>query len=117
MTSDQPTRPPLRGGHQIITWEAMQSLPDWQRALWAKDVAQLALEYAAYGDTYYGNFTLGRRLEAFDKLRVVVSGHTHVGVDSTHTCPDQRHIQALVVDSDYEKPNYVVVDTNTFPIA
>jgi len=43
----------LRGGHQVITWAALQALPKWQRDLWEPESEKLVKEYSLYGDTYY----------------------------------------------------------------
>jgi predicted phosphohydrolase len=71
-------------------------------------------QWNSAGDAYYGNWTLGRRVEGFRKLRMVVSGHTHLGKLAVHTAPDGRKIAAVVVGSDYDKPAYHLVDTATF---
>jgi hypothetical protein len=43
----------MRGGHKLITWAAVQCLPDWQRQLWEPEQLPLANDYSGYGDTYY----------------------------------------------------------------
>jgi len=45
----------LKGGHPIITWAAIQCLPDWQKTIWEPESRRLAEEYSLYGDTYYEN--------------------------------------------------------------
>ncbi len=47
--------PEFIGGHRIITWAAMQALPDWQREIWQEHQYNLAERYALYGDLYYGH--------------------------------------------------------------
>jgi 3',5'-cyclic AMP phosphodiesterase CpdA len=66
------------------------------------------------GDAYYGNWTLGRRIESFEKVRMVVSGHTHLGVVAKHLTPDGRAIPAVTIGSEYGKPAYYVIDTDLF---
>jgi hypothetical protein len=44
----------LAGGHPIITWAAMQALPDWQREVWQDHQYNLAQRYSLYGDLYFG---------------------------------------------------------------
>jgi len=53
--SDNPEAVRFRGGHKIITWAALQALPDWQKEIWAPESMRLAEEYSLYGDTYYEN--------------------------------------------------------------
>jgi len=66
------------------------------------------------GDAYYGNWTLGRKIESFRKVRMVVSGHTHLGVVAKHVTPDGRAIPAVTIGSDYGRPAYYVIDTDLF---
>ncbi len=66
------------------------------------------------GDAYYGNWTLGRKIESFRKVCMVVSGHTHLGVVAKHVTPDGRTIPAVTIGSDYGRPAYYVIDTDLF---
>jgi len=52
-------------------------------------------------------------MEAFPKIRIAVSGHTHMGCVSRHTCDNGRSFPVIVIGSDYKKPAYLVVDTET----
>ena len=54
MKYDKNALPELAGGHRIITWAAMQALPDWQREIWQEHQYKLAERYALYGDMYFG---------------------------------------------------------------
>ena len=58
---------PLQGGHPLITWAALQALPEWQRELWKAEARELARTYSLYGDTYYTHKAeLGRFVELPD---------------------------------------------------
>ncbi len=70
-------------------------------------------KWSTAGDAYYGNWTLGQQMEAFSKVRAVVSGHTHMGCITRHTCADGRSLPVVVIGSDYHKPAYLIVDTET----
>ncbi len=71
-------------------------------------------KWNAGGDAYYGNWTLGRKIESFEKVRMVISGHTHLGVVAKHSTPGGRTIPAVTIGSDYGKPAYYVIDTGLF---
>jgi hypothetical protein len=45
-------RAPLRGGHPLITWAAMNGLPAWQRRLWQDRMYELAATHSFNGDAY-----------------------------------------------------------------
>ncbi|HEX9037112.1 MAG TPA: metallophosphoesterase [Ktedonobacterales bacterium] len=62
------------------------------------------------GNAYFGNLTLGARLEAARKLHGVISGHTHVSRQGWHPRPDGESPQVWVIDSDYGKPRSVTFD-------
>ena len=63
-----------------------------------------------YGNTYFGNFTLGARLLAARKLSCVISGHTHVPRQGRHPRADAEPLPVWVVDSDYTTPGYITYD-------
>jgi hypothetical protein len=65
-----------------------------------------------YGNAFFGNLTLGERLRGMKKLRAVVSGHTHIGVQVT-TAHETEPLPAWVTSSDFHKPTYVVYDSET----
>lgn len=57
----------FQGGHKLITWAAMQCLPEWQRHLWHAEQYDLADIYSLYGDLYYTRKEeLGRFVELPD---------------------------------------------------
>lgn len=60
-------------------------------------------------DAYYANFTLGRCVEQYSKVRWALAGHTHTPVRAYHTCPDVRMIYCSVVGSDYYCPDFEVI--------
>lgn len=65
-----------------------------------------------FSNAYFGNLTLGQRILQSNKLRVVVSGHTHVGRDGLVTrphAPDLSPIPVSVLASDYNNPVYQVI--------
>jgi hypothetical protein len=47
------SKPPLAGGHPLITQASLLALPVWQRELWQPEAEALARTYSLYGDTYY----------------------------------------------------------------
>lgn len=63
-------------------------------------------------NAYFGNLTLGREILRHDKVRLVVSGHTHVGVDATisPSGAEDKSIRVITVGSGYFKPKLQIVD-------
>jgi 3',5'-cyclic AMP phosphodiesterase CpdA len=61
-----------------------------------------------YGNAFFGNLTLGERVRQAQKVRAVVSGHTHIG--RTETLADERALPVWVIPSDFHKPKYVVFE-------
>jgi hypothetical protein len=62
------------------------------------------------GNPYFGHLTAGEALMGFGKLRYVVSGHTHVGLNGLVERPRLAPIATAVVPSEYGKPRWVTVD-------
>jgi len=63
-------------------------------------------------NAFFGNLTLGQRLTPMRKLRLVISGHTHVGREGRVARPEfagAAPIGAYVLPSDYHKPVHFVV--------
>jgi len=57
------------------------------------------------GNAYFGHFTLGKEVLKFDKVKHVVSGHTHRGI--------KYEIDGLTLEtigSDYGKPTYIQIE-------
>ena len=63
-----------------------------------------------FANAYYGNLTLGARLKDEPKLRAVVSGHTHWGINETLERKGLAAIDVRVVGSDYQIPNYTTIE-------
>lgn len=63
-----------------------------------------------FANAYYGNLTLGERLKHEPKLRAVVSGHTHWGIDETVQRNGLTPLAVRVVGSDYKIPNFTRID-------
>ena len=62
------------------------------------------------GNAYFGHLTLGDRVLSEPKLRAVVSGHTHWGVEATIERRSLGPIDVRVVGSDYKIPSYTRVE-------
>jgi len=60
-------------------------------------------------NAYFGNLTLGERVLAAKKLRVIVSGHTHWGMSALAARGFAPAVETHVVGSDYGIPNFVEV--------
>ncbi|HEX6818662.1 MAG TPA: metallophosphoesterase [Ktedonobacterales bacterium] len=63
-----------------------------------------------FGNAYFGNLTLGRRVLGYPKLRRIVSGHTHIpasGIESREGLPD---VPVEIVPSDFGSPQCVVLN-------
>jgi predicted phosphohydrolase len=63
-----------------------------------------------YGNTYFGNLTLGKRLLSAHKLRGVISGHTHIQRDARCIRADGDPVRLWVIKSDYRQPGYALFD-------
>ncbi len=61
-------------------------------------------------NAYFGNLTTGRVVLAQPKVRVVVSGHTHIGRSGWVERDGISPVECHVVPSDYRQPAYVVID-------
>lgn len=61
-------------------------------------------------NAYFGHLTAGAELLGEPKLRAVVSGHTHVGKKARVERAGLDAVDAVVIDSDYERPGYTVID-------
>jgi predicted phosphohydrolase len=56
-----------------------------------------------FGNTYFGNMTLGERLLFARKLRCVISGHTHIARDGKRP-REGRPLTVQVINSEYGDP-------------
>lgn len=62
-----------------------------------------------FGNTYFGNLTLGERLLFARKLRAVISGHTHVPRAGSHT-REGEPLPVMVINSEYGKPSSITFE-------
>ncbi len=62
------------------------------------------------GNPYFGHLTMGEAIRNSPKLRFVISGHTHVGLNGIVEREGLEPICAAVVDSDYLKPRWVELE-------
>lgn len=62
------------------------------------------------GNSYFGHLTLGEELQVYTKLRWVVSGHTHVGMNGVVNRDGMDPIATAVIPSDYGKPRWVELE-------
>ena len=61
-------------------------------------------------NAYFGNLTTGGAVAGFEKVRTVISGHTHCGRRGTVVRDGAPPIEVHVVGSEYGRPAFVVVD-------
>ena len=61
-------------------------------------------------NAYFGNLTTGAAVARFEKVRTVVSGHTHCGRRGTVVRDGAPPIEVHVIGSEYGKPAFVVID-------
>jgi len=61
-------------------------------------------------NAYFGSLTTGAAVARFEKVRIVVSGHTHCGRRGTVVREGAPPIEVHVVGSEYGRPAFVVVD-------
>ena len=67
-----------------------------------------------FSNAYFGNLTLGQRVLEMSKVRVVVSGHTHVGREcqiKRSRFPQEPAVLVSVLACDYHAPLYTMIDT------
>lgn len=63
------------------------------------------------GNPFFGHFTMGEEIASYSKVRRVVSGHTHVAMAGYGERPGGGEpIPASVIDSDYHRPGWVMVE-------
>ena len=61
-------------------------------------------------NAYFGNLTLGAEVLRFPKVRQVISGHTHNPTGGEVPRQGMPPVHAVVIDSDYNRPGFLVVD-------
>jgi predicted MPP superfamily phosphohydrolase len=62
------------------------------------------------GNPFFGHFTMGEEVARYSKVRWVISGHTHVGMNGVTEREGMAPIATAVIGSDYHKPRYVLVE-------
>lgn len=62
------------------------------------------------GSPYFYNLSMGDELLKLSKLRLVASGHTHYGIESSQVGVDGQEVTHLVSNSDYGKPEAYEID-------
>lgn len=65
------------------------------------------------GNAYFGHLTMGDEVCRFSKVRYVVSGHTHVGMNAVIERENAVAIGAAVIPSDYGRPRWVTLETDS----
>jgi predicted MPP superfamily phosphohydrolase len=61
-------------------------------------------------NAYFGHLTLGDEILGFAKLRAVLSGHTHGGMQATRARGALSPLEVRVVTVDYGAPGYTLFD-------
>lgn len=64
----------------------------------------------AMATPYFGNLTYQKAILACDKVRWVVSGHSHKGRKEIIQRGQMEDVQAVSLDADYRKPEHIVVE-------
>jgi hypothetical protein len=67
----------------------------------------------AFSNAYFGNLTLGRKVQSRRKVSHVISGHTHRGKQCRVERMDAPVIEAHVLASDYEEPAWLGLTVET----
>ena len=62
------------------------------------------------GNPYFGHITMGRMVLAAPKVRWIVSGHTHVGMNGHADRPGLPPVATAVVASDYGRPRWITLE-------
>lgn len=69
-----------------------------------------------FGNAYFGNLTLGRRVLAYPKVRRIVSGHTHIPASGVEPREGLRDVAVEIVPSDFGSPQCVALDSETLDV-
>lgn len=67
-------------------------------------------------DAYYLNLTLGKRVLPYQKLRMVMSGHVHIGHEKEIERDGLPPLTAYTNPSDYGRPAALLLDTETWEV-
>ncbi len=62
------------------------------------------------GNPYFGHLTLGEEIRRHAKVRYVVSGHTHVGLNGVVDRVGMSPIGTAVIPSDYGRPRWMELE-------
>ncbi len=84
--------------HVPILWEQMETKNDDEA--WS------------LSNAYFGHMTLGEAVRNVEKLRLVLSGHTHIGKHGVIQRQEMKPLQYHVVPSDYQEPKISLLDVN-----
>ena len=71
-----------------------------------KEQRSVAIRWNRRAEVYYGNLNMGRMIEKFNKVKIVISGHVHESLESYRFSDNQRQIRCVLVGSDYGCPQY-----------
>lgn len=69
-----------------------------------------------FSNAYFGNLSLGQRVLKVSKVRAVISGHTHIGLNGQvrrPNAPKGETVSVSVLASDYDMPVHTSIDANT----
>jgi predicted phosphohydrolase len=64
----------------------------------------------AASNAYFGNLTAGSVVLLEPKVRVIVSGHTHIGREGIVQRSSASPVRSFVVPSEYGRPEYLLVE-------
>lgn len=65
----------------------------------------------SFSTAYFGNLTYQDIIKNNQKVKAVISGHSHVGVDTVFF-RESGKMRVINIASDYHRPKFVVLDTN-----
>ncbi len=99
----------LQDNSDISTIAVITHVPPFQEQVIRKPVDDFLWNV---NNAYFGNLTLGEEIVRHDKTALVVSGHTHVDVDTyIHNTPlNNSHIHIVTIGSQYRNPRYSVFE-------
>lgn len=71
---------------------------------------------AVIADAYYAHLTLGERIKQYEKVRVVVSGHVHVGLEREIPREGSTPLKVYTNPADYGDPAALLLETETWQV-